>query len=131
MHAGFHVTSTSFFPVASVSTLGLETKQERERERERERESARGMSSAIANEQKHLEEKSAKAARRKDAIEHGTFPPKLGDCQSAHEFILRCHELGVCDICVKVEGRWAVEGDEVYPGLCSCVFPRRGRRIPT
>ena len=89
------------------------------------------MSSAIANEQKHLEEKSAKAASRKDAIEHGFFPPKLGDCQSAHEFILKCHELGVCDICVKVEGRWAVEGDEVYPGLCSCAFPRRGRSMPS
>ena len=89
------------------------------------------MSSAISNEQKHLEEKSAKVARRRDAIEHGTFPPKLGDCQSAHEFIVRCHELGVCDICIKVEGRWAVEGDETFPGICSCAFLKRGRSVPS
>lgn len=89
------------------------------------------MSSAISNEQKHLEEKSAKVARRRDAIEHGTFPPKLGDCQSAREFIVRCHELGICDICIRVEGRWAVAGDEAFPGICSCAFPRHGRSEPS
>jgi hypothetical protein len=89
------------------------------------------MSSAISNEQKHLEEKSTKAARRRDAIEHGIFPPKLGDCQSAHEFIVRCHELGICDVCIKVEERWAVEGDRTSPGICSCTFPRHGQRTPS